>query len=73
MPDQTVSTTPAPGRPDGDPPFTIGLAVDVTKVIADHGYPPLAEGRDLLELEEHLFHLLHGREQGWHGCHGGAR
>jgi len=60
-------------RSQNDPRFTIGLALDVARVIADHGYPPLTSGRDLLELEMHLFYLLHGRERGYIGCHGGAR
>jgi hypothetical protein len=51
----------------------MGLVLDVAKVIEAHGYLPLTEGPELTELGQHLFHLPHGRERGWHGCVGGVR
>lgn len=47
-------------RPDDDPRFTIGLALDVAKVLADHDYAPVTNGRDFLELQQALFGFLYG-------------
>jgi hypothetical protein len=63
MPDQTVD-------PAGDPRFTFGLVVDVSRVIEGHGYPEF-NGGQLIELQLHLFHLLHGDPA--NRCAGGAR
>jgi hypothetical protein len=54
MPDQKL---PMPGQ--GDPRFSAGLVVDVAHVIEDHGYDSL-NGGQVVELQQHLFHLLHG-------------
>jgi hypothetical protein len=69
-------TTPDAQDPPADPPpgaerFTIGLMVDVARMLEQHGYPPLTAARDLLELQVHLFHFLHGDPAGT--CWGGAR
>ncbi|MEU5939044.1 hypothetical protein ABZ807_07605 [Micromonospora sp. NPDC047548] len=50
--------------PTDDPRFTFGLALDVARVLAEHGYPPIAEsydgcGADLLALQEALFGLIY--------------
>ena len=67
-------TTSAPsGQPAGDPRFTFGLALDVARVLAEHGYPAFTAGAELVELEMHLLHLLHGHELGYRMCPGGAR
>ena len=67
-------TTSAPsGQTAGDPRFTFGLALDVARVLAEHGYPAFTAGAELVELEMHLLHLLHGRELGYRMCQGGAR
>jgi hypothetical protein len=42
-----------------DPRFTQGLSIDVAKVLAEHGYPKITEGRDLLKLQEALFTFLY--------------
>lgn len=47
-------------RPDDDPRFTIGLGLDVAKVLEEHGYPPVSRGRDFLELRQALFGFLYG-------------
>jgi len=39
--------------------FAVGLLIDVAKVLEAHGYGP-CDGRQLVELQLHLFHLLHG-------------
>lgn len=45
-------------RPDEDPRFTLGLALDVAKVLNEHGYPQIS-GRDFLELQQALFGFLY--------------
>lgn len=45
--------------PDNDRRFSIGLAVDVAKVLQEHGYPQIVGGRDLLELQQALFRFLY--------------
>lgn len=49
-------------RPKEDPRFTNGLAFDVAKVLAEHGYPKITEGRDLIELQAALFGFLYAKE-----------
>lgn len=44
---------------DEDPRFTFGLSVDVAKVLEQHGYPPIATGRDLVELQQALYGFLY--------------
>ena len=61
----------APASPtggDGDKRFAIGLVLDVARTIEAHGYGSF-EGRDFVELQQHLLHLLHA-----HGaaCTGGS-
>ncbi|MEU3457104.1 hypothetical protein ABZ671_26395 [Micromonospora sp. NPDC006766] len=51
-------------RPADDPRFTFGLALDVARVLAEHGYPPMTEpydgcGPDLLALQDALFRLIY--------------
>ncbi|SCE95103.1 hypothetical protein GA0070558_11578 [Micromonospora haikouensis] len=51
-------------RPADDPRFTFGLALDVARVLAEHGYPSMAEsydgcGADLLALQDALFGLIY--------------
>jgi hypothetical protein len=63
MPPDTV------GDPPPDPRFTVGLAVDVGRVLVEHGYEPL-NGGQMVELQAHLLHFLHGRPEG--ACVGGV-
>lgn len=46
-------------RPVKDPRFSMGLLSDVAKVIEEHGYPPITEGRDILDLQSALFGFLY--------------
>ena len=39
--------------------FTVGLLLDVAKVLEARGYGS-CDGRQLVELQLHLLHLLHG-------------
>jgi hypothetical protein len=62
----TVSTSSAPAprtyplpRPDHDPRFTTGLLFDVRRVLAEHGYPEITSGGDLVELQMALFGFLY--------------
>lgn len=49
--------------------FTMGLVIDVARVLEARGYGPFDGGRPYVELQQHLLHLLHGK----HGaeCTGG--
>lgn len=47
-------------RPDNDPRFTFGLTLNVSKVLAQHGYPPLTSGTDHVQLRQALFAFLYG-------------
>ncbi|GAA4731043.1 hypothetical protein [Phytohabitans rumicis] len=42
-----------------DSRFTIGLALDVADVLAQHGYPPITTGTDLLRVQQALFTLIY--------------
>lgn len=46
-------------RPDDDPRFTFGLTLDVAKVLAEHGYPPITSGADHVELKMAIFSFLY--------------
>lgn len=46
--------------PDDDPRFTAGLLHDVRTVLAQHGYPPITSGPDLLHLQQALYRFLYG-------------
>jgi hypothetical protein len=37
----------------------MGLLADVIQVIAEHGYPKITEGRDIVELQQALFRFLY--------------
>jgi len=74
-------TTPTPAQveqvehpelPAGAERFTFGLAHDVAQLIESHGYEPF-DGPAMVQLQQHLFHLLHGVERGDTRCYGGAR
>lgn len=49
---------------DGAGRFTIGLVVDVARVLESHGYGPFGDGQSYVALLQHLFHLLHGDTHG---------
>ncbi|MEV6694373.1 hypothetical protein AB0M35_23155 [Micromonospora sp. NPDC051196] len=54
-------------RPADDARFTFGLVLDVARVLAEHGYPSMAEsydgcGGDLLALQQVLFSLIYGTD-----------
>ncbi|MEV1006150.1 hypothetical protein [Streptomyces sp. NPDC049881] len=49
--------TPAPAD---DPRFTLGVALDIAEVLARHGYPQVESGRDLVDLQQAIFHFLYG-------------
>ncbi|MGW5580997.1 hypothetical protein [Micromonospora chokoriensis] len=51
-------------RPADDPRFTLGLALDVARVLAERGYPSMTEpydgcGADFLALQDALFSLIY--------------
>jgi hypothetical protein len=55
-----------------DPRFTLGLALDVARVLGQHGYDGIStDGHAVMELQAHLFHFLHGRAG--RECMGGVR
>jgi hypothetical protein len=71
MPDTTVATTSPERPPDSDPRFTLGLVLDVARVLEQHGYPPIAKGRELVDLQVALFRFLYGA--GGPGLDGGQQ
>ena len=56
VPESAVYPMPAP---DDDSRFTFGLTVDVGKVLAEHGYPPIRTGADYVRLRQALFGFLY--------------
>lgn len=48
---------------DDDSRFTHGLLFDVARVIESHGYPKVATGRDLLELQQALYRFLYTKDE----------
>lgn len=56
------------GTRTGTDRFTMGLVIDVVKVLEEHGYGPFEGGRPYVELQQHLLHFLHGRHD---VCSGG--
>jgi len=64
------TTAPEPARayplprPDDDPRFTVGLLLDVARVLEQHGYPPVRAGLDLVDLRQCLFSFLFAAEEG---------
>ena len=62
-----MSTVPTPSQersypipaPASDRRFTFGLTIDVARVLADHGYPPITVGGDLVALQQALFGFLY--------------
>jgi hypothetical protein len=55
----TCSPTDRPA-PQGTDRFTVGLVIEVAKVLTAHGYGPFEGGRPYVELQQHLLHYLHG-------------
>lgn len=58
-PIKTERQYPIRPRPVEDPRFTFGFALDVAKVLKDHGYPEITSGRDFMELQQALFGFLY--------------
>lgn len=54
-----VRQYPIHPRPGEDSRFTFGLALDVAKVLKEHGYPEITAGRDFFELQQALFGFLY--------------
>jgi len=52
--------------------FTMGMVLDVARVIEAHGYDALI-GQQVIELQQHLFHFLYGAELGVDQCTGHHR
>jgi hypothetical protein len=46
--------------------FTMGLVIEVAEVLEAHGYGR-CDGRQFVELQQHLFHFLHGTSGGCNG------
>jgi hypothetical protein len=50
-------------RPADDPRFNLGLTADLIEVLAQHGYPKITEGADIVELQMALFGFLYAKEE----------
>jgi hypothetical protein len=50
-------------RPDDDPRFTLGLALDVARALERAGYPPVTCGGDVVALQSALFGFLYRRSE----------
>jgi hypothetical protein len=50
--------------PDGDPRFNAELLRDAARLLAEHGYPPVRAGADLVELRQALYGFLYRSEPG---------
>lgn len=67
-----MSTVPNPAQPrtyplpapTDDRRFTLGLVFDVARVLADHGFPEIASGGDLVGLQQALFNFTYERPAG---------
>lgn len=44
---------------EGDPRFSIGLLLDVVKVLERHGYPAVRAGLDLVDLQQTLHSFIY--------------
>jgi len=51
-------------KPADDARFTLGLALDVAKVLEEHGYLEITSGRDFVDLQQALFGFLYGDRDG---------
>lgn len=54
-------------RTESDPRFTIGLVLDVAKLLKQHGFPELTAAnaddvRDYTELQQALFNFIYAKE-----------
>lgn len=56
----TERSFPIRPLPDEDPRFAFGLVLDVAEVLERHGYPPIVNGLDHLDLQQALFRFLYG-------------
>jgi len=55
-------TYPLPRSKD-DPRFTLGLVIDVIRVLEEHGYPKVESGPDIVELQQALFGFIYERPE----------
>jgi hypothetical protein len=60
--DQPAPAYPIP-QPADDHRFCYGLGIDVGKVLAQHGYPPVRTGQDLGRIMTALFRLIYQENQ----------
>jgi hypothetical protein len=58
-----TSTNPGPvypmPAPADDARFTVGLTLNVGKVLAKHGFPPIESAADYVRLQQALFEFLY--------------
>jgi hypothetical protein len=58
---ETTQPRTYPLNVPNDPRFTIGLLIDVKRVLEEHGYPPITHGLDLVDLQQALHSFLYKR------------
>ncbi|MEU8378264.1 hypothetical protein [Streptosporangium sp. NPDC048865] len=62
-PDPTPNAYPVPKPSDGDDPrFTLGLSIDVARILEAAGYPKFSS-IDFVDLNKALFGFLYGPRQ----------
>lgn len=55
---------PIPRPESGDDRrFCLGLALDISKVLADYNYPPITTGTDLIYWQQRLFTTIYQEKQ----------
>lgn len=50
-------------RAQDDARFSMGLLIEVASVLQEHGYPPIVDGDDLVDLQQALFGFLYERTE----------
>ncbi|MGI5236458.1 hypothetical protein [Dactylosporangium sp. CA-139066] len=50
---------PITPQPDAGPRFTYGLLLAVGRVLAEHGFPEVTDGGDLVALQQALYDFVY--------------
>ena len=50
-------------RTEEDPRFSLGLVIDVIRVLEEHGFPKIENSPDIVELQQALFRFIYDRPE----------